>query len=227
MTKAIVTGDSRGLGAALATQLSEAGAEVLGISRSSIPSVDLSNPDALTAWLDGGELAAFLDGASDIILINNAGTVAPSALVGQADPAAIVAAVNLNVTAPLLLTDAVLRLRPEGATVRIAHISSGAGRHAYPGWAVYCATKAALDLHAQALAAENQDGVRVASIAPGIVDTDMQGDIRASDGFPLRDRFVAYKQEGRLASPDVAARQVLTIIDSPRFGSEVIVDVRG
>lgn len=227
MTKAIVTGDSRGLGAALAAQLSEAGAEVLGISRTSGAAVDLSDPGALTAWLDGGELAAFLDGASDIVLINNAGTVAPSELVGQADPAAIVAAVNLNVAAPLLLTDAVLRLRPEGAKVRVAHISSGAGRHAYPGWAVYCATKAALDLHAQALASENQAGVRVASIAPGVVDTDMQGDIRASDGFPLRDRFVTYKQEGRLVAPGDAARQVLAIIDSPSFGEEVIADVRG
>lgn len=227
MTKAIVTGDSRGLGAALAAQLSEAGAEVLGISRTSGAAVDLSDPGALTAWLDGGELAAFLDGASDIVLINNAGTVAPSEVVGQADPAAIVAAVNLNVTAPLLLTDAVLRLRPKGATVRVVHISSGAARRAYPGWAVYCATKAALDQHAQALAAENQDGVRVASIAPGIVDTDMQGDIRASDGFPLRDRFVAYKQEGSLVAPDDAARQVLAIVGSPGFGEEVIADVRG
>lgn len=227
MKQAIVTGHTRGLGEALARLLEGQGWNVLGLARQGDPAIDLSDPAALQAWLDGGDLVRFLSGASEVLLVNNAGTVAPAELVGHQPVADVVAAVNLNVTAPLLLTDAVLRLRPQGVPVRVAHISSGAGRHAYPGWSVYCATKAAIDRHVEALAAEGHEGVRVAAIAPGIVDTAMQAAIRDSSGFPLREQFVDYKERGQLASPADAAAAVLAVIESPDFGSRVLTDVRG
>lgn len=227
MKKAIVTGHSRGLGEALANELRAAGFEVLGISRSSGVTVDLASPQAVTSWLASGKLAEFLADASDIVLLNNAGMIEPVAEVGAQDTQETISAVNLNVTAPLLLSDAVLRARAPETPVRIAHISSGAGRRGYPGWSVYCATKAALDLHAQALASEQQPGVRVASIAPGVVDTNMQGTIRDAAGFPLRDQFVAMHQAGQLTSPQEAARQVLAILNSSSFGERVVTDVRG
>lgn len=225
MKKAIVTGSSRGLGEALASQLTEDGWEVLGLSRST--GLDLSEPTAVSEWFEQGHLDRFLADATDILLINNAGTVAPVDLVGNQPHSDIASAVALNVTAPLLLTDAVIRARPEGVPVRVVHISSGAGRHPYPGWSVYCATKAAVDMHAQALAEEGLDGVRVAAIAPGIVDTDMQAAIRGSEGFPLRDQFVDYKESGALATPADAAAKILRLIDSPAFGTNVVTDIRG
>lgn len=223
--KAIVTGDSRGLGAELSRQLGEDGWEVLGLSRSA--GVDLSSPGDLDTWLDGDTLSSFLSDAREIVLINNAGTVTPVELTGRLSPTEIATTVNLNVTAPIALTDAVIRHRPEGVPVRVVHISSGAGRHPYPGWSVYCATKAAVDMHAQALAEEGIDGVRVAAIAPGIVDTDMQATIRSSDGFPLRDQFVGYKDSGALSTPENAAAKILGILHREDFGEKVLTDVRG
>lgn len=222
---AIITGHSRGLGAALAELLRTQGWEVLGISRTAGASIDLASPAALTAWI-ANQLASQLSEASEIVLLNNAATVAPIALVGQQDPAEMITAVSLNVTAPLLLTDAVLRLRPAGVPVRVAHISSGAARRGYPGWSLYCATKAALDLHAQALAAEQQPGVRVAAIAPGVVDTQMQAEIRGA-AFPGQERFVQLFTEGQLTSPADAAAAVWAIVSAPDFGQQPVTNVRG
>lgn len=225
MRKAIVTGSSRGLGEALARQLRDAGWDVLGLSRAD--GVDLSSVDALGTWLGRGTLEQFLAEATDVVLINNAGTVGPVAEVGAQSADAISEAVTLNVTAPLVLTNAVVRHRPAGVPVRVVHISSGAGRHPYPTWSVYCATKAAVDMHARALAEEGIDGVRAAAIAPGIVDTDMQASIREAEGFPLRDTFVGYKESGALSSPDDAAAKILRLIESPDFGTSPVTDVRG
>lgn len=225
MRKAIVTGSSRGLGEALARQLRDADWDVLGLSRAD--GVDLSSVDALGTWLGRGTLEQFLAEATDVVLINNAGTVGPVAEVGAQSADAISEAVTLNVTAPLVLTNAVVRHRPAGVPVRVVHISSGAGRHPYPTWSVYCATKAAVDMHARALAEEGIDGVRAAAIAPGIVDTDMQASIREAEGFPLRDTFVGYKESGALSSPDDAAAKILRLIESPDFGTSPVTDVRG
>ncbi len=223
--KAIVTGVSRGLGAALANQLATGGWEVLPVSRSIGECVDLSSAQSLTAWLGGGALTGFLGDATDILLINNAGMVEPIGSSGTLEPAAVQNAIQLNVTAPIVLTDAVLAARRPGTQVRIVHISSGAGRRPLAGWAVYCATKAALDMHAQALASERLDGVRVAAIAPGVVDTDMQGVIRDAD-FPDRDRFRDLKADGNLTAPADSAAAILRLVERDDFGDRVIADVR-
>jgi short chain dehydrogenase len=223
--KAIVTGVSRGLGAALANQLATGGWEVLPVSRSIGECVDLSSAQSLTAWLGGGALTRFLGDATDILLINNAGMVEPIGSSGTLEPAAVQNAIQLNVTAPIVLTDAVLAARRPGTQVRIVHISSGARRRPLAGWAVYCATKAALDMHAQALASERLDGVRVAAIAPGVVDTDMQGVIRDAD-FPDRDRFRDLKADGNLTAPADSAAAILRLVERDDFGGRVIADVR-
>lgn len=223
--KAIVTGHSKGLGAALAAQLEAGGYEVLGVSRSAGATVNLSSPGAVRDWLEAGHLSGFLADATDLILINNAGTVGPIAFAGRQELAEIEQAINVNITAPLMLTDAVISARPAGVPLRVAHISSGAGRRPHPTWSTYCATKAAIDMHATALAAERLDGVRVASIAPGVVDTGMQELIRGAD-FPGRERFQALKDEGQLSSPEGAARQILTLLNRADFGDKVITDVR-
>ena len=108
---------------------------------------------------------------------------------------------------------------------RIAHISSGAGRRPLPGWSVYCATKAAVDHHAVTVSSEGHDGVRIVAIRPGVVDTDMQGDIRASEGFPLRADFVAMKERGQLTSAADAARAVLAIVHADDFGGAPLASV--
>ncbi|MEX3822114.1 SDR family NAD(P)-dependent oxidoreductase, partial [Paraburkholderia sp. BR14262] len=142
----------------------------------------------------------------------------------------IARAVTLNVAAPLMLANALAATSAPGASAsrRIVHISSGAARNAYAGWSVYCATKAALDHHARAVALDAPAGLRICSIAPGVIDTGMQRMIRATsvDQFPMRERFEQLKQNGLLSTPEAAAQQLIDYALSDAFGSLPVVDVR-
>lgn len=241
MIHAVVTGHSRGLGHALAAGLLARGARVLGLARSAHPgllaayaerhqqvAIDLSDTAALASWLGGSALKQWLAGADTVVLLNNAGLVKPIAAPGRQGVHAIADAVALNVAAPLMLSDALVQASHACADRRIAHISSGAGRNAYPGWSVYCATKAALDMHAQAATLDAVPGLRVASVAPGVIDTAMQADIRATPeaDFPLRERFDALQREGQLATPADVADRLLTYLLSPAFGGQPVADLR-
>jgi benzil reductase ((S)-benzoin forming) len=188
--------------------------------------VDLGDPAALRDWLATGDLRNFLDGCSLALLVNNAGTVQPVGPLNGQDPVEVAMAVGLNVTAPLMLSAALAGMRVDAC--RILHISSGAGRNAYPGWSIYCATKAALDHHARAVALDGSPGLRICSLAPGIIDTDMQAEIRATpeERFPLRARFVDMKQAGHLSAPAQSAVHVVNYLLSPSFGAEPVDDVR-
>jgi len=239
-TRAVVSGHSRGLGAAIAAELLAAGIPVLGLARAGNPALAKAHPDLLTEaaldladsaavvrWLAGDDLARFVAGADTLLLVNNAGTVQPMAPLAEQDPTLIVRAVALNVAAPLQLAAAIAAVRG-AAECRILHVSSGAGRNAYPGWSIYGATKAALDHHARAVALEEQAGLRICSLAPGVVDTEMQGEIRATPEtlFPLKDRFLALKQEGQLTSPAAAAKGLVTYLCSAEFGEATVADLR-
>ncbi|WP_374486355.1 SDR family oxidoreductase [Zoogloea sp.] len=241
MIKALLTGHSRGLGAAIADALLRRGIPLLALARSGNPqrcstypdllreaSLDLSDTPSLEAWLNTPSLRDFLADAETALLINNAGLLQPVGLVGEADATAIARAVAVNVTAPLLLTNAFVAATRQSADRRVVHISSGAARSPYAGWSVYCATKAALDHQARAMAAEHLPGLRVASLAPGVVDTGMQAEIRASsvEQFPQKGRFEALKSSGQLTSPDKAAQRLVNYLLGPSFGDVVDGDLR-
>ena len=111
--KIIISGHSSGLGKALAELYLEQGCPVLGIARRMLPpreglqqcTLDLSDSGTLARWLESAAPEAFINGADELVLINNAGTVAPSAVCGRQRPSEIAAAVALNVAAPLMLTN--------------------------------------------------------------------------------------------------------------------------
>lgn len=234
MMKAIVTGHTRGLGAAIAAELVRRGVAVLGVARSRADvaniaqaELDMSDPGALQAWLAGESLRDFLKDSTQALLVNNAGVVTPVGPLAAQDPAQVLRAVSLNVAAPLALAAAFVQAAPQ-AERRILHVSSGAGRSAYPGWSVYCATKAALDLHARAIQLDGDDQVKACSLAPGVIDTDMQATIRATPdaNFPLRQRFVDLKETGTLVSPEDCARALVDYLLAARFGAEPVDDLR-
>lgn len=237
--KAILTGHSRGLGAAIGAELLARGMPVLGLARRANPDLaarfpqllrqrelDLGDVATMRDWLAGDELSGFLSDADAVLLINNAGVVQPVGPAAMQDPAAVAQAVVLNVAAPLMLTTAVARA--SAAEKRILHISSGAARQAYPGWSVYCATKAALDHHARSTVLDAAEGLRICSLAPGVIDTDMQAEIRdiAPERFPMRERFVALKREGQLTTPEDCARRLVDFLLAPGFGSQPVADLR-
>src|SRR5690606_23452117 len=228
-------------GAAIAAELLERGIAVLGLARGGNPalaqthrgrleesSIDLADGAALARWLDGGTLARFVADADRVVLINNAGLLQPVAPLGSQDGAAIARALGVNVLAPLALANALVAARPAGVDCRILHVSSGAARKAYAGWSVYGATKAALDQHARGVAADALPGVRICSLAPGVLDTAMQAEVRASseDRFPARERFVALARDGQLVPPQDAAGRLVAHLLSEDFGREAVADLR-
>jgi NAD(P)-dependent dehydrogenase (short-subunit alcohol dehydrogenase family) len=234
--KAIVTGHTKGLGAAIAAALTERGIPVLGLARGRAAAapelltqieVDLSDSAALAAFLSGATLAGWLRDEGATLLVNNAGVVAPVGPLAEQDPLACLRAATLNVAAPLALAAAVVRA--SRGERRILHVSSGAGRNAYPGWSVYCATKAALDRHAEAVLQDGDPAVRCVSLAPGVIDTGMQAEIRATPAshFPMKERFVQLKQQGALTAPEACAKKLVDYLLAEDFGSEPVADLRG
>ncbi|RSZ60140.1 SDR family oxidoreductase [Massilia atriviolacea] len=249
LTLAVVSGHSHGLGEALAAGLMERGIPVLGLARGTAPSLaqrfgvllrehqlDLSDSAALSAWLATPALRDFLGAGAQVLLLNNAGTVEPVGALHHQDPLSVARAVALNVAAPLMLAAAVVAAAPQ-AERRIVHVSSGAARNAYTGWSVYGATKAALDHHARSVALDyplpppgrdGAAGVRICSLAPGVIDTAMQAQIRATpeSRFPQRARFVDLQRSGALASPQQCAAGVIDYVLGQHFGREPVDDVR-
>jgi benzil reductase ((S)-benzoin forming) len=225
MTATVITGVSRGLGAALFDGLDARGHRILALGRTFSGAQRLLAGDApdrvrlrttdladLPALPDRAELAAFL-GDEPAVLVHNAGVVEPIGAVGTLDPAAVTAAVAVNLTAPVLLTNAFLA----AATGRPAHVlfvSSGAAARPTGGWASYCAGKAGGEMFVRATALQYADdpAVHVESVNPGVMDTAMQAVLRAQTDtyFPRRDHFVALHDRGELPAPADVARRILT-----------------
>lgn len=239
---AIVTGASRGIGHALTRALLDDGWYVAGLARGPMADLtgdlfqavrlDLADSKAAVTALENLLTEKILAKASEIFLINNAGTVTPVAQVGNLPSDDIASAVALNLTTPIALTNAFLRLTSSSKAVcRVVNISSGAATTAYSGWSVYCATKSGLDHFTRCVAAEqitNPNPIQIASIAPGIVDTDMQTQLRnaTAEDFPTRERFIDLHQTGRLQTAADTAAKLLTYLASPNFGKPPVTDLR-
>lgn len=182
--RALVTGASRGIGAAIARALDRAGARVAlnareagslhstaaGLTHSPVvlPG-DLSDPTVPGRLARQAEEAL---GGVDV-LVNNA-AVAVRAPIDELDAAMLDRLFAVNVRAPLLLVAAVvpgMRARRSGAIVNLSSVS---GIRGTPRRAAYAATKGALDAASRSLAIElGPDGIRVNCVAPGVVDTDL------------------------------------------------------
>ncbi len=238
--KAIVTGHTRGLGEAIAAELLGRGIPVFGLARTRNPAlaekfpklltqfdIDLSDSVTLGYWLAGGAVQDFFKDTDLVLLVNNAGTVQPVGPLHEQNPLAVGDAVALNVAAPLMLSAGVVAATPK-AQWRILHVSSGAGSSAYPGWSVYGATKAALDHHARSAALDGVPGLRVCSLAPGVINTGMQAEIRATpvERFPNRQRFIDLERKGELSEPVECAGRLVDYLLSERFASNAVDDLR-
>ena len=146
----------------------------------------------------------------------------------EGDPRDWDAMIDTNIKGLLYVTRAVLPGMLERNRGHIINIGSIAGEEIYADGVVYCATKAALDNHARAVQEDAIPGLRITSLAPGVIDTDMQADIRASseERFPAIEQFKAMKAEGVLASPMQAGSRIARYLLSDAFGGEPITDLR-
>jgi benzil reductase ((S)-benzoin forming) len=244
----ILTGASRGMGLAMAQQLLAADVQLLCISRQTNPALaeqakekgaallqwplDLSEGAAAAAQLGTWLASQDPSGFASATLINNAGVIPAVVPLRDADATGLAMALRVGLEAPMQLCAAFLGATKTWQVPRkVLNISSGLGRRAMASQSAYCAAKAGMDHFTRCLAldeARQTHGAKVCSLAPGIIDTDMQVQLRGADlrQFPDHANFVSLQTQGQLSSPADAARKVLAFLAHPSFGSQPVADVR-
>lgn len=214
---ALVTGGSRGIGRAVAMELGrdhhvlvgatseEAAAAVIAELPSAEPFVaDLTDPDQVRRAVAGAFPSLADDPAARPldVLVHSAGIWA-SSTVADADRGEWSRLLDVNVVAVVDLTSLLLpALRRAGGTV--VAVNSGSGYHSGAGQGLYSASKFALRAVTDALREEERGRVRVSSVHPGRVDTDMQVQIQGADGY----------DGSRYVHPDSIARAVRHCVDA-------------
>lgn len=193
---ALVTGASRGIGAAVARALVAAGAKVALLARSEEDIAALAKDIGDSAIAIRCDVALAEDVAAAVaktvahfggldIVVNNAGLIDPVARIEASDPAAWGQVVDVNLKGAYHVMQAAYPALSDGGGV-IINLSSGAATGALEGWSHYCATKAAvLSLTRCAHKEWAEQGVRVVGLSPGTVATNMQEVIRDSGVNPV------------------------------------------
>jgi len=234
---ALVTGAGRGIGRAIALDLSAAGAKVAIVSRTTSEleevAAAIAAEDGATAAVidadlgDPDKIAEVARRAGDEIgpveiLVNNAAVVWPLGPSARIDPLEWEKAAEINLFGPVRLTRELLPDMIERGWGRIVNVSSGiaANPAGMIGGNAYATTKAALEAHTVNLAAELEGtGVSVNAFRPGTVDTAMQGWIREQDpseiGAALHEYFRANYESGTLLAPE---RSASVLLDHLRAG---------
>ncbi len=225
----LVTGASRGIGRALSLELVNSGFTVIGLSR------DSKNLDSLASELSDVDPNSIviscdlldpkqIDRAAEIIksqydqlsgLVHNAGIIDPIKPIKSADIVQWNELIQINLIGVQNLTQRLYDLMSGDNQTRVTTISSGASKYPIGSWSAYCVSKAGLDMWAKCLAEEGEsDNISAISIAPGIVNTNMQSDIRSSnpEDFPLHPHFVDYHVSGQLAESEIVAKQLLDLV---------------
>jgi NAD(P)-dependent dehydrogenase (short-subunit alcohol dehydrogenase family) len=244
----ILTGGSRGMGLAIARQLLQADHALICISRHTNAdlataaqaaktdlsqwALDLSDgsraSERLGLWLAEQDPAHWRSAT----LINNAGTIPEITPLSHAKPLDLAQALRVGLEAPMQLSARFLGATEHWPLPRkVLNISSGLGRRAMASQAAYCAAKAGMDHFTRCMALDEAlkpHGAKVCSLAPGVIDTDMQVQLRSanSQAFPDQATFVQLQAQGLLTTPEVAAGQVLAYLNRADFGHNPIGDVR-
>lgn len=219
----VLTGVSRGLGAALLDQLVDSGDDVLAIGRTfTAEQHRLASAEPTRLRLQCADLGSrlipgvdtfrtFFAAAGDrpVVLLHNAATISPLGTVGNLRPDDVAHAIAVNLTSVIMLTNSFLAARPPAAVARIVLVSSRAAEVAKRGQSIYCATKSGAErfLDGVALECATDPRVQVSYVRTPAMDTGMQEDVRAAVGLPDRDQFIDRYQRGELThAADVASK---------------------
>lgn len=229
----LISGGSRGLGAAMARSFMDAGAIVATFSRSESPFVIENADNDRFRWhqvdaTDGAAMkkmvfALYKEFGRIDALINNAGA-AMDQLLPVSNDDEISRTLSLNLESAIRLTRMVVRVMlPKGSGV-VINMSSVLGHRGFRGTSVYAATKAGLDGFTRSLARElGGRGIRVNAISPGFIETDMTANM------PEAQRAMVLRRTplGRLGQPeDVAALAKFLVSDGAAYitGQTMVVD---
>ena len=232
--RALVTGGCRGIGAAIATAFAQRGAEVLVHGRGdeksrvfaaehgfSLLQADFNQLDQVHAMV----VDLISAGRPLDILVNNAG-MEVNATVEHLDPEALSRQLRINLEAPILLTHGLIPLLKRSSHASIINITSiHASVPAYAN-AVYCAAKAGIEQFTNTLAIElGPAGVRVNSIAPGAVSTDMNRELLDHIGRELFAEWIPLGRLGEVA--DIAGPAVFLASDASSYVTAATLVVDG
>ncbi|MFL5764529.1 MAG: SDR family NAD(P)-dependent oxidoreductase [Bacteroidia bacterium] len=239
-----ITGTSRGIGKAFAEHLLENPENnVIGISRQR----SIEHPRYRHFYLDLTDVQAIQEfkfdlhaNAKRICLINNAGALGFIKPIGKLSSDVIIRNYTLNLIAPSVLTNAFIECYDGLDTEKvILNISSGAGKRPIDGWAVYCASKAGLDMFSRVVDEEQKvrathpqesihKGFKIFSIAPGVVDTAMQSEIRNADkeNFSRLEDFIGYKTNNELSEPEFVSKKYVRILANLNSIKEVLSSIK-
>ncbi len=193
----VITGASRGIGAAAARIFAAAGANVVLLARGRDAIERLADdigPQALAIQCDVGswqdvksatDRATARFGSLDV-LINNAGVIEPVSPLATSDPAAWGRVIDINLKGVYYGMRAALPVMQAAGGGTILTISSGAAHNALEGWSHYCASKAGVAMLTKAVHKEAAGrGIRAIGLSPGTVATEMQREIKASGVNPI------------------------------------------
>jgi len=236
----IITGGSKGLGLGLAKEYHKNGYRVISISRSNIEKLytveqykcDLSKSDSIENIIN--EIFSHLDKSTttNLTLINNASNLGRVNTLEHISPEEINYTIQVNLVAPLILNSLFIKLsKGWDCKKQIFNISSGAAINPYESWAMYCSSKAGVDMMTKVLSKEQKEivnGVSVVSIYPGIVDTDMQSEARNTpkENFKSVQRFIDFYEQGELFTPKQVAEKIYQLDSSGELKNGRILDVR-
>lgn len=236
----IITGGNKGLGLGLANEYHKKGYRVISIARSKKEKLytveqyqcDLSKTDTIENVIK--EIFSHLDQSTttDLTLINNAGNLGTVNTLDNLSPSDISYTIQVNLIAPLVLNSQFIKLS-EGwdCKKQIFNISSGAAVNAYESWAMYCSSKAGVDMMTKVLSKEQKEsnnGVSIASIYPGVIDTDMQAEARNTpkENFKSVQRFIDFYEHGDLTTPKEVAEKIYQLDISGELKNGRILDIR-
>lgn len=225
----VVTGASKGLGRALALALANDGHAVLALAR---PSSELDEIGELLASIVHGSrsIECDLSDASSIAkaaslimdqtpflagVVHNAGAIAPVKPLDKVDASDWGRSIQVNLVGVQDLTQRIHPLLGGEHQSRITVISSGASLRPIGSWSAYCVAKAGLDMWSRCVAEEGRDSnISSVSVAPGIVDTGMQTEIRstAPEDFPSLQSFIDLHANGDLARSEEVAAQLMPLV---------------
>ena len=193
----VITGASRGIGAATAREFAQAGAYLALLARSGAEVEALAaeiGPQAMALRCDVSDWAQVQAAMVAVqarfgrldVLINNAGVIEPIAALAEAEPEAFGRAIDINLKGVFHGMRAALPIMQAQGAGTIITVSSGAAVNPMEGWGAYCSAKAgALMLTRVAHLEEAAHGLRVLGLSPGTVATDMQVKIKASGVNPV------------------------------------------